>query len=372
MLTLSLTVFQSLVKYCKRDDPQVRKWAAEYEEAAGTKIFEFIQDWRSQPSPPQQHLHPSHSQQKQPQAHAHTNSFNAPHQLPHRRLSDVRNSSNPNFSLNMSNPASTRHQLTAESSSYSNTTNNVMKRSPSHSPPTSYSLGRPQNSNMNVNSGSNSRDVRVQSSLNNTAVPSVEREGITNEPSLTQSQGHSVVGKFSNRDSNQSHSHLRWPSAAGGSGDLGMQTSYSGATGGGGAAGPSDVNGVPPGRMVGGSNDAGVGSSTLNGNSGASSHRTVGLLGEGYQSLPSLKASGLLDSWPGNTSSKNSGESQKQNGSAATQSLSSSQRTNLSNLNLMIPAQSLHPSLPSDPADLRPTTLATMPVGLQWLANESR
>ncbi|KAF8909396.1 fungal-specific transcription factor domain-containing protein [Gymnopilus junonius] len=346
----------SLVKYCKRDDPQVRKWAAEYEEAYGTKIFEFVQDWRSQPSPPQQHMYPSHtqSQQKQTQAPGHPSGFNALHQFSHRRLSDVRNPSNQNYGL-MSNSSSTRHQLAAESSSYSNPTSNVMKRSPSHSPPTSYSLGRPPNSNNNtIISGASGRDVRS---------------------SLTQNQGQSVIGKFSNRDSNSSHSHLRWPSAGGGTGDGGTQTSYSGALGGGVTVGSSDMNGSPLGRVLGVSNNTGIGSSTtLNGNAGNLNQRNTGLLAEGYQSLPSLKASGLLDSWPANSSSRTTGDAQKQNGNPPQQpqSLPSSQRTNLSNLNLMMQPQTHLPSLSSETADLRPTTLSSMPVGLQWLANESR
>ena len=371
-MLMCLLAFQSLVKYCKRDDPQVRKWAAEYEEASGTRIFEFVQDWRSQPSPPQQHLYPSHSQsqQKQPQTHALSNSFNAPHQLPHRRLSDVRNSNSQNFGL-MNNSSSTRHQLAAETPSYSNPTNSVMKRSPSHSPPTSYSLGRPSNSN-NSNSGS-SRDARIQSSLNNVAGPSADRDTVGNESSLAQSQGQNNVGKFNNRDSNPGPSHLRWPPAGGGTGDGGIQSSYSSVASGGGSATSNDVSVASLGRLLGASTAA-ANSSTFNGTSGTSNQRNTALLNESYQSLPSLKASGLLDSWPGNSSARNAGESQKQNASATAQQPQSlsSQRASLSNLNLMLPGQSHHSTLQSDPADLRPPTLATMPVGLQWLANESR
>ncbi|KAF9557342.1 hypothetical protein CPC08DRAFT_693369, partial [Agrocybe pediades] len=51
----------SLIKYCKRDDALVRDWASEYEEAAGTNVFDLVQDWRSQPSPPLRHVqHPPH------------------------------------------------------------------------------------------------------------------------------------------------------------------------------------------------------------------------------------------------------------------------------------------------------------------------
>ncbi|KAJ7890675.1 hypothetical protein B0H14DRAFT_2690299 [Mycena olivaceomarginata] len=70
---------------------------------------------------------------------------------------------------------------------------------------------------------------------------------------------------------------------------------------------------------------------------------TSGRLGE---SLPSLKSSGLLDSW-----------------NSATASTTHS-RTDMRELSVKPP--------PGMESDVRSTTLSGMPVGLQWLANESR
>ncbi|KAF8202552.1 fungal-specific transcription factor domain-containing protein [Pholiota molesta] len=157
----------SLIKYCKRDDPQIRKWASEYEDAYGTRVFEMVQDWRSQPSPPQLHQYPSHShshsqplQSQQSQTHHlpqqpshnshHPSSYHTQHkhQLPHRRLSDVRTSgpftlSHSGTSNSPRHPASDAYGVGGGGAM--NSTSAVMKRSPSHSPPISYSLGRPLN-----------------------------------------------------------------------------------------------------------------------------------------------------------------------------------------------------------------------------------
>lgn len=59
-----------LIKYCKRDDAQIRAWCADYEDSFGTKMFDLVADWKPHPSPPQRHLFqlaPPHSQpQSQP------------------------------------------------------------------------------------------------------------------------------------------------------------------------------------------------------------------------------------------------------------------------------------------------------------------
>ncbi|KDR80509.1 hypothetical protein GALMADRAFT_1087442 [Galerina marginata CBS 339.88] len=388
----------------------MRKWATEYEEAVGTKVFEFVQDWRSQPSPPQQHQYPSlsHSQsqhsQQQSQSHTHANTYNTQqHQLSHRRLSDVRNSGPP-FGLNMSNsnpPRPPVHQHAADMSSYgSNTSNHVMKRSPSHSPPVTYPLGRSPNTSVNNNNGSNhnrslslnqhtsgvlsdpsasnngGRDARGQSSVNPALGPSMGH-GNCDEPSLTQNQKQVVVGKY--RDMNLTSSHSRWPHIGGESigattGDGGIQSSYSGPVGSTSGPGVSGgVNGGSMGQISGSNNTAGAVLNGTGAGGGTSGQRNFGLLGEGSQSLPSLKDSGLLESW--GSSTRNGGEGQKQtaNGpSQQPQSLASSHRTTPPNsgVNLTMSAHLHHPSL--DAPDLRPSTTLAMPVGLQWLANESR
>jgi len=99
-------------------------------------------------------------------------------------------------------------------------------------------------------------------------------------------------------------------------------------------------SGYLPGGVVGGGGAGG-----LNENAG---QRNL----DGPQSLPSLKASGLLDSW------NSSRMEQKPQGHGANGTQASPQRS---------------PPMPPiyQDADMRPATLG-MPVGLQWLANESR
>ncbi|KAJ7245114.1 fungal-specific transcription factor domain-containing protein [Mycena haematopus] len=79
---------------------------------------------------------------------------------------------------------------------------------------------------------------------------------------------------------------------------------------------------------------------------GDSSSKNGGTSGRLGESLPSLKSSGLLDSWNSATPSSNHS------------------RTDMREL-------SVKPSSEME-SDFRPTTLSGMPVGLQWLANESR
>ncbi|KAG6866572.1 hypothetical protein C0991_002057 [Blastosporella zonata] len=56
---------QALIKYCQRDDAQIRNWCAVYEDAWGTRMRELVMDrLPGYPSPPMQHNYtPSHLQQ---------------------------------------------------------------------------------------------------------------------------------------------------------------------------------------------------------------------------------------------------------------------------------------------------------------------
>ena len=81
-------------------------------------------------------------------------------------------------------------------------------------------------------------------------------------------------------------------------------------------------------------------------------------IGDGPQSLPSLKASGLLDSW-NSTVLSHSREVQKGQHGNGTLQRSPPRRSPPTN------------SYSNQETDVRSTTLG-MPVGLQWLANESR
>ena len=103
--------------------------------------------------------------------------------------------------------------------------------------------------------------------------------------------------------------------------------------------------------------------------SGGSSQRTFA---DGNKSLPSLKASGLLDSWG---SASRDPQKQASNSTAPQQQqllhISPRRNTPPAGMSLSLIAASQH-SLHADSTELRPSTTLVMPVGLQWLANESR
>ncbi|KAH9479564.1 hypothetical protein JR316_0008159 [Psilocybe cubensis] len=383
----------SLIKYCKRDDAIVRKWAAEYEEEVGTKIFELVQDWRTQPSPPHQHQYPSHPhphpqssqhvQKYQQQPHVQQNPYTQQHL--HRRISDARHpGSNSQVVLKTTNSNVSRpphHQHSSDSSSYGNdvSSTQIIKRSSSHSPPLSYSLGRQSNAGGHMNrsstvstqyssagfseslnnSSNTDRDVRGQSSANSSGLillHSPVSGPNSNEPSVPK-QG--IPEKYHGREVNVNHA--RWSHSNGetvGSADVGKQSAYSGGTKSSGDPGgpPLPSSGTIAGGMVNSSAESG--------------QRSFSSLGDGNQSLPSLKASGLLDSWGSSRTSEphsqsSSGSSQKPH------SITSPRRTPPGSSTLSGLITSSHASLHSD-ADLRPHTKLAMPVGLQWLANESR
>jgi len=373
---------QSLVKYCKRDDVQVRKWSADYEEAYGTKVQELVQDWRSHPSPPQQHHPgPSHPQQ---QHLSHGSSYHTQHQPSHRRPSDVRNAGNQGSFAHNSWPL--QHAVDAYGS---NNTAAILKRSPSNSPPISYPLGRPPNSNStsgNINSnrsmganqqhlsetssGSSGRERAGQASTLNSA-PAFTGSVGTVGPGLghgigggeiagslpqNQQQASKYDGTGPGREGNASaqQPHARWSHSSeliGGSGGEAGSAIQTGS--GSGTSGPG----------VSGSGN-GMGSS-----SGGSSQRAFA---DGNKSLPSLKASGLLDSWG---SASRDPQKQASNSAAPQQQqllhISPRRNTPPAGMNLSLMAASQH-NLHADSTDLRPSTTLAMPVGLQWLANESR
>lgn len=300
----------SLIKYCKRDDAQVRAWSADYEESWGTKIADLVQEWRPQPSPPHQYLHASQQHQNQNPLPQHQQPTNHHSQLPHshRRLSEARNPGGSNPPNTGQRPPPHQHAGDASSSHCRS----------SSSSPTSLPLGRSldelrlHNNNPNSNRPSSHslpdpRDSRTGSSLpttgSNTGVGPPLGHGGNENQKYTREKENGSVGVGS--------SGMNGTAQQSGSGSI-------------------------PGGVAGG----------LNENTG---QRNL----DGPQSLPSLKASGLLDSW--NSSRM---DLQKPQGHGANGTQASPQRS---------------PPMPPiyQDADMRPATLG-MPVGLQWLANESR
>ncbi|KAF9005931.1 fungal-specific transcription factor domain-containing protein [Cyathus striatus] len=277
----------SLIKYCKRDDPQVRAWSTDYEEASGTQIFDIVQEWRPQPSPPQQHpyLHPTASSATlQPSQQSHEL------QPAHRRLPDVRGPVIAPLPSSGSRPSGHHHG--------SDTSYNT-RRSPSSSP-SSYPLGRSLDELRLHNSG-NANNGRTH--------PDV--------PTRDARTGSTVSGGLA--------------STHGGSEGLQKHNTYN-----------EKENGV--------TGTIGNGVAVVNGaaNSSAASGLAVSSrVIDGPQSLPSLKASGLLDSWTHGNGAPQRSPPRK---------------------SPPVPSS----SLVGHDIDGRPATTLGAPVGLPWLANESR
>ncbi|KAF9054372.1 fungal-specific transcription factor domain-containing protein [Panaeolus papilionaceus] len=319
------SILTSLIKYCKRDDQQIRSWSAAYEDAWGTKVNELVQDWRSQPSPPQQHLYPSisHSQPppSQPQhGHGHHNHTN---QLSHRRHSDVRGTtSQVPFNINHPNAPSGSRPLSHQHGS----------DAPSHSPPMHYPLGRPPNSGSSSNNNtSNRNNILSPGSLtdsSNTASGNINNPARDTRPgpnsTISAASGSAVV-----------------VGPALGHGGNGNETSPSTQLGKYSTANGREANkqGNPQSRW-----------SMMSGVSGESG-------AEGDVSLPSLRSSGLLGF---GSSAPLRGEAQR-SGLSGTSTTSSLQ-------------QQISPrrTTPPESSELPPPTSLAMPVGLPWLANESR
>lgn len=168
----------------------------------------------------------------------------------------------------------------------------------------------------------------------------------------------SVSGKYSGRDNNTNHSRWTINSDSVGPADGVIQPGYSGSN--------AETDGLPSPDSSDGSPVTGNATASLK-NGSTLGQRGFSSLGDGIQSLPSLKASGLLDSWGSRTA-----DLQNQNTGGASQkqhSVTSPLRTTPPG-NLNLPPH--HSSLHSDGPDLRAHTTLAMPVGLQWLANESR
>ncbi|KAF8817557.1 hypothetical protein BYT27DRAFT_7237433 [Phlegmacium glaucopus] len=404
-----------LIKFCKRDDAQVRHWASIYEEAFGTKISELVQDWRSHPSPSEQHQYPPHlllqpqqTQQQQEQeqhnhVHSHVHNIQHHHQLANRRLSDVRNANSQiNIGLSNTNPNSrSPHKHGEPSPSYNNgssnitSNNNLSHKSANNLPSTPYPLGRPANSGSNASNnrtigmnphttsgfpdpsgtGNSNRDSRISlTAPGSSVVGTMGHSGNGNDclnPNAT------LLGKYVDREANAQavNSLSRWPLLAGDSCGVG-----------GGGAGDSGMQqhefGGPGGQVIiggSGNGSVGVGGAVVAGNGNVNAQRNLTLLGDGAQSLPSLKDSGLLESW-GSSRATVAVDTQKQaaNGppqqQQQQQSLTVPSRTTTlgSSISAALPSTTQQYALHQhqDVADLRPTTTLGMPVGMSWLANE--
>ncbi|KAF9453564.1 hypothetical protein P691DRAFT_21703 [Macrolepiota fuliginosa MF-IS2] len=300
---LMAAALYSFIKYCKRDDVQIRGWCGDYEEAWGTKITELAQEYRQQPSPSAQHQPTSASHQRtptpqqqtgdppqvqhQPQSHHHP-------QVSHRRLSDARHPGAINSPPTGSQPG---HSLGTENSF-------GRRRSPSNSPG-SFPLGRSDESRLH-NNGLSGRSIH----------PLPDRDGRLGTAGL----------------------------AAGSAGGIGPIVGHGGNEN----YGVSKEDG--PGVLTG----------TTNGVAGNVGGFLNGGQKDGLPSLPSLKASGLLDSW--NAAGSRDMKSQFHGNNGA-------QRTPPRRSPTIQPPPSI---IVANDSDVRSTTSLGMPIGLPWLANDTR
>ncbi len=378
------------MKFCKREDPQVRKWAGDYEEHWGTKIFELVQDWRSNPSPLLQPQYPSPLQSQQ-HTSFHGLNHGPSHEPMHRRLSDVRTSgSQQSYSQNHSSPNSSRlpPSQRQDAPPYSSNIGNQLKRSASHSPPMPYALGQPSSNYSSIRSFEGSQ--HADDNLPDFAVAS-KGSSISTIPVAGPSAGVPSIGQSSNAtDSTSAKSGKdRWHFAgiepSGNSGSVissGDSTSsrYTGSSCNVTCANQPGFSGRDDTGNGSGNGAAGVGSSRNGSSQGDSpTRRNFPPLGDGVKSLPSLKASGLLDAWGSHRNSdgvdaqQSSVESPRQ---IQPVSLTSPRRTmpdGSANISKLILPSAFLPKTHSDSTDLRPTpTLQPVSVGPPWLTKETR
>ncbi|TFK32774.1 fungal-specific transcription factor domain-containing protein [Crucibulum laeve] len=310
----------SLIKYCKRDDPQVRQWCADYEDCWGIKMFDITQEWRPQPSPPQQHPYPSQMpvglQQHQLQEAQQQSSLAQPPASTHRRLSEARNPNTNNPPNLGPRPPPQQHGVDAN-------------RRSSSSSPTSYPLGRSLDELRLHNNNNSNRSPPSHVPHPDSTRDLLAGSALAGTNGVGPTHGHGGSDKYSSYNERSEKEN--------------------------GINGAMAVNGV--GHPNGGGASVGAAAGAPGNGSAGQRNHTAGP-GDGPQSLPSLKASGLLDSW---TSSRAEVQKQQIHGNNGAQR-SSPRRS----------PPTIPPSHVPHDMDVRSSATIGMPVGLQWLANESR
>lgn len=345
------------MKYCKRDDSQIRRWANDYDEHWGIKVFELVQDPWPHPSPPLQHQQPFHPHNQQ-----HSHGHDKPYE-PHRRMSDVRNPG-PQHTFGHNQNDSRAPHFNQQHGTTQSYPNNQIKRSASYSPrsPILYTPGQSQSS---ITNGSSSRSSSCAASDSYSAN---EGRG-TGSAASVGPRNDSTTG---NHGKGREQSSSRWP-------HVGLEPPECGRPSGDPNARYSGAAAVGS-RVSGGNGDEGgeLGGNSRRGNgSGVQESSVPRNIQPSNESLPSLKASGLLDSWgsPWKTGLIETHPSGLQRPphqvSSATPRRTTPPVPNLSLLTVSQPAQRMRPR--PEPTDLRTTSaLKAVPVGLPWLAKESR
>jgi hypothetical protein len=320
----------------------------------------LVQDPRPPISPLVQphHLPHSHNHQHSSLAHGH----NKPYEAPRRRMSDVRNTRpQHSFGYNQNTTTDSRpQQHVTGKQSYTDTPDNQFKRSASHSPrsPDLYTLAKSQSTITNGSSSRASSGNQSDSAASDTFSAN-EGHGSSSAASMGP-RNDSMTGNHSKgRDQTSS----RWSHG-------GAEASASGNTSGESSSRYSGTAVVGP-RLLGGKTGGEGGDSRRVNGSGSSIPRNVQSPSDGVRSLPSLKASGLLDSW-GSPWKTGSVEVRPMGGLQRPPSHVTPRRTSppVANLSMLTVSQAVQSRSHSEVTDLR--TLKAVPVGLPWLAKESR
>lgn len=321
---------------CGRDDPQVHIMATGYEEYWGTRMLDLVRDWRSRMSPHQQQLHHFISP---PQKYGQPTSFK------HRKSTDASFSDihSPSGDLSLgamsirtqtSGTDSTRMDLSRPSTGNS-TQGSTKRHSPSLSSTNPYSHARHSEDMRHVNPNKSAwhpqPDVRALISISTGADPGVPGQG------LNASEGPVHPSAWDSQKTERDRDRYQ----------VGYNERFKRENA------SNDLSGV------GGSGQHGVAGDNVNGGAQRTYCVGNGLNGEGLQSLPSLKASGLLDSWV--PSSRVSDRLQEM----------SLRNSPLSTLYQRQPPGQMDVGSDSS-RNLPSTSTSGPPVGLQWLANEAR
>ncbi|KAG5724925.1 60S acidic ribosomal protein P2-alpha [Termitomyces sp. T112] len=246
---LMLTALWSSIKYCRRDDPQIRNWCATYEEEWGTRIRDLVLERHQVYSSSPAH---SYGASRLPPSKQHPPQEQPPQQPPsqHRRLTDVRNPP-------ISGPRSSSHH------------HDSFNRRSGSSSPTSLAVGRPLDMH-NVHKSSTSgysRGVSSQSHLDRSIGGRNHAGG-----SMGRNQSGNGVKRERELEGNISHPHGHNAPPR----QLGRDVD----------ADLTAVDFVSEGRT----------GENVNVDGGQEQPRSAGgnVFGEGQQSLPSLKSVGLL------------------------------------------------------------------------------
>ncbi|PFH51901.1 hypothetical protein AMATHDRAFT_58110 [Amanita thiersii Skay4041] len=413
------------IQHCGRDDPQIHVLAREYEDWWGTKMVELVQEWRSRMHPSQQQLYQfltssQHTSSKQPNTLKRrisgsrpslvNNSNNSNHSpiLMHSRLTPrhqmytqgetpnksvsppiVSVSGHRNCDTTSSNPS--EHHSNGQCNGMSpilfpqhgNDTSRIDLPPPSgidpspldprHPSPTlnsvnQYQMSRYAEDSRHHNPGgsrhqSDGKDsVRMLSGSNAVRLFGHNSGGIGSGTTLngTSPEGHSVNQSREHQktgwDRDRDQIHMGYGAR------VKKENGYMASSGPFGVAGNGHAMHENPTSE----------SSNVEGKSSQRTHHIVpvSLVGDGLQSLPSLKASGLLDSWTTpRAAEKSSQPSQARVSNGTQQGLPNSQKSPVTQYHKFQGADE-----PGSETSRNPGTAANsgMPVGLQWLANESR